>query len=185
MICSSVPGAISSDLSSIDAWFGLFNFIYQLLVLYDRDFNFIKKMKSICYRICKKNETILNENERKILVIMSISVNQCIPILFVHLFLWFSTEKGLYHYMITSGCDFSLQAEIVANIRVENIILLLVFTCAMILGLAVKKKADFKLIWVNEDFGPLFQIYYTVLLHILVDTFLQYYFYIFYLKNMS
>ena len=55
----------------------------------------------------------------------------------------------------------------------------------MIIGLAIREKEGFKLIWIQESYEPLFQIYYRVLLHVIMDHNLQFFCYLFYSDLIS
>ena len=116
-ICSSLPAAVCLDLNSLGAWLGIFNFLYQVLVLYDPDLNI---MKILLYDLCKVNKPILNNDQLKAAQVISMSGTQILSILYLNLAIWYWKNKCLYKFLLVSKCDFSI--EVYVDLKIENIL---------------------------------------------------------------
>ena len=64
-VCSSIPGAVIGSLHNTGAWLGIFNFIYQLLVLYDQNFDILRYVKVLFWKIFKKTTKISKSNQQE------------------------------------------------------------------------------------------------------------------------
>ena len=53
-VCSSAPSAVIGSLQYPGAWMGISNFLYQILVLYDENFDVFKNLKFLIFKLCKK-----------------------------------------------------------------------------------------------------------------------------------
>ena len=179
-VCSSTPAAIIGSLQSIGTWLGFFNFVYQVLVLYDSNYDILKNVKMLFFKLCKKKPPKLNRQEEYVKEILSISLSPVLVIIFLHLILWFSFGKAMDRWTLTINCDFSLKEFVV--IRIENISILAVFIFLLVVGLATKDHEPLRLEWELETYGFRFNIIYYVMLHFVVDNHLQYYFSFYYLK---
>ena len=96
------------------------------------------------------------------------------------LILWFSFGKGLAVWALVKNCDFSLQDFVI--VRIENILLLILFTFLVFLGFATRKNKPLKVEWELETYDFVFQIHYDLMLYFVVDNCLQFYFSFYYLK---
>ena len=185
-LCSSLPAAICVELNSIGSWLGILNFIYQVLVLYDSDFNILRRARVFLFsRICKIKEQKLDEQDKNITKILIISLNQIIIIIYLHLMLWYWQNRCLYDFLLAKSCDFLMVDYVV--IRLENIFILLLFTVALAIWLEIRKKKQSSLLSNKADHSDdsLWQIYHNILFHFVVDHNLQYFMYYFYYNKMD
>ena len=180
-VCSSVPLAVCEHLNTKQAWLGMFNFTYQILVLYDPDFDILKHLRKLIYKILKKKEDDLNNHEKKVIELLSLSLNEVIIIIYFQILLLFGFRRCLNLWLLVIKCDFSIPDYI--EIMWENVVILMVLNSFLVVGLAIRKNNPLKLMWSLESYSSLFQIYYIVILHFAVDFNLQFYIYCFYLKT--
>ena len=180
-VCSAIPAAVSEKLSSAESWFGIFNFLYQVLVLYDQNFNVFQGLKTFLYKIMKIVKTTCNQEENEVKEMMRTALNQIVIIVYLHLCVMYIWRRCLYFSVITTTCDF-LIAEYV-EIRLENIFLLAFFNFLLALAVMIRKKDTLKPIRSLAASKYIFQIYYMILLHYVFDDCISFYFQFYYLKN--
>ena len=108
------------------------------------------------------------------------ALSNVLIIIVVHLILWFSFRKAMVLLTLVKKCDFSLKEFVV--IRIENIVVLLLTICLLMIGLAIRKNDPLKFDWELESYGFFTNFIYIIMLHFLVDNHLQYYFSFYYLK---
>ena len=182
-VCSSTPAAISESLDSVGTWLGFFNFLYQILVLYDPNLDIFYNLKILLYKIMKRKlpESKTNEQCNIIMDILCLSLNQVVIVVYLQLLLWSCWRRGLNYMDLTSRCDGLIYDYV--EIRIENIFVLMVLNFTLVLALIIKKKEPLKIVWTLESYNPLFQIYYIILLHFVCDNVLQTYYGLYYLKK--
>ena len=181
-VCSSIPGAVIGSLHNTGAWLGIFNFIYQLLVLYDQNFDILRYVKVLFWKIFKKTTKISksNQQEKYVREILKMALSNVLIIIGVHLILWFYFRKAMVRLTLVKNCDFSLKEFVV--IRIENIVVSSLIMFLFMIGLAIRKNDPLKFDWELESYGFFTNFIYIIMLHFLVDNHLQYYFSFYYLK---
>ena len=136
----------------------------------------------VIYKLYKKNQNFqLSYESKNVQQVLSMSGTQILSILFLHMILWGWTKKCLYRFLLVTECDFSIAPYV--DIRFENILVVFTLAFLMIFGLAFRNKEGFKLVWIQESYSFWFELHYLVLLHFVVDHNLQYFCYLFYMKN--
>jgi len=185
-VSSSAPSAISIPLDSFEAWLGFFNFLYQVLVLYDGNFDIFKNLKTLLSQILKiktSNEESKDQEENQVTELLSLSLNQVLIIIYLHLLFWYCWRRCLADLVLKSDCGFLIYDYV--EIRLSNILVLFLLNLTLVFGLILRKKDSLKLTWTLESYSSLFQIYYILLLHFILDNSLQYYFQFYYLIKLE
>ena len=185
VVSSSVPGAISASLLNFGSWMGIFNTLYQILVLYDQNFDILRNLRFLFWKLLKKAPlpSQSNEQEKYVREILKSSLSLVLLMIGVHLILWFSFRKTIDYWVIVENCEFSLKDFV--EIRIENILILSSAYFLLYLGLTSRKNDPLKLDWELEFSSFFFNLYYNIILHFIVDNVLQYYFSFYYLKINS
>ena len=182
-VCSSTPAAIAEPLNSVGTWIGFFNFLYQILVLYDSNFDIFRNLKILLYKILKRKttESKSSEQHNQVMEILCVSLNQVHIIVYLQLLLWYFWRRGLNYMDLTSRSDGLIYDYV--EIRIENMFVLMFLNFALVLAFFIKKKEPLKIVSTRESYSLLFQIYYIILLHFVCDFELQTYYNLYYLKK--
>ena len=149
-VCSSTPTAIIGNLNSVETWLGFFNFLYQVLVLYDQNFDLLRNLRFLFLKLCKKEPPKLNQQEQFVKEILSMSLNHVLLIIFHQLIIWFSFRKCMDRFSLVRNCDFQLKEFV--ELRIENILLLFIFVFLVAVALATKKIEPLRLEWELESY---------------------------------
>ena len=177
-VTSSAPAAVCVSMLNINAWLGMFNFLYQILVLYDPNFDILRKIKNLIFRLAKRKQEEPNAHEKKVTELLSVSLNEVMIIVYLQFLLLFAMRKCINYYVLAEKCDFSIPENI--QIRCENVFVLMILNSLIVMALAVRERDPLKLVWSLESYSALFQVYYIILLHSAVDFTLQFYLQVFY-----
>ena len=178
-VSSSISAAVCVDLNFLDAWLGVINFLYQLLVLHDGRFNFFYQIKLLIFKILKIKPAA---QQTKIAHMINESLFEMNITIYINLILWYWKKRCLTKYILVETCDFQIFNFV--QIRLENIFVLFGFNLALIVGFFFHKK-EYKLVWIEEPYGFFFQIYYNIMIHIVVDLNLQFFIGFFYLDKIT
>ena len=128
-ISSAFPAAITEDLSSMEAWLGICNYIYQIYVLYDHNHNLRKIFKIFLYKILRKKincQSISNENEIKAKEMFTNALHEMLIIIYLRSALFICFKAVLvsnYHTSIKIECDYLVNDDIF-NMKIENLIII-------------------------------------------------------------
>ena len=171
-MCSALPAATTENLDSLGFYLGLFNFFYQVLVLYYRRFDIFRVFKKLLYKILRKNHHKTKNIEKYLQKILCISLNDVLIIICSHMVLWYGFEINLNDAI--EPCRFTIFDYM--KMKIENLILIFIFNFVMLSIILTKKPNICQFFIEREYYSIIFQIYDIILLHYVFDSQLQYYF---------
>ena len=189
VVISAFPAAILEDINSLEAWLGIFNFIYQIFVLYDKNHNTMYYLKCLVLKICKKKiddkpQTIIQIKANEIL---TFALNEMLIIIFLRTVLFISfnsvlTSSGL----IKITCNY-LITEKKFLIKIENFIIIIFINICLVIILLRRETNPLKFVWNLESFNPFAQVYILLAFYAIADSQFQYYFslYFNFIKNVT
>ena len=139
VISSCLPSIISEPLGSKEFWLGLFNFIYHVLVLYDRENNLWRIFKRFLRKLLKKELKVkkIKEAETKVRQVISSCINEMIFVVYLQVVIMFYFRRVFVSVVsfISKNCQLEMLDYI--DIGGWNILILLGFVVLWILSLLI------------------------------------------------
>lgn len=184
VICSCISIPILNDLFSIEALFGLLNFIFQLITFYNQKnyiLNFVTKLFFFIFNK-KFDKYKSNKIEKKCKSIIAGSTNEIMIIIFCKILIIMIFRRFLCPIAASRNVKLVIDCTLLINpniqIKIENFISLILinFFIFTYLIFHMIDKNKIKITWKIESFNPFLKTYFIVLLHFVLDINIQFYF---------